>query len=74
MVNGPGSAYTINEQTNLSIEGTGFTVADVDAASGTMTATIVVGEGAVTVVAGDSGVTISGGNGTAAVTVTGTLD
>ena len=73
VVNGPGSAYLVNEQTNLSIEGTGFTVADVDAASGTMTATISVGEGAITIAAGDSGVTISSGNGTGSVVVTGTL-
>ena len=72
-VSGPGSAYSVNEQTNLSIEGTGFTVSDVDAASGSMTATIVVGEGSVTVAVGDSGATISGGNGTGTVTLTGTL-
>ena len=73
VVDGPGSAYTVNEQTNLSIEGTGFTVADVDAASGTMTATLNVGEGAITIVEGDSGVTITGGNGSGTVTLTGTL-
>ena len=72
-VSGPGSAYTVNEQTSLSIEGTGFAVTDVDAASGTMTATINVGQGAVTIVAGDSGVSISSGNGTSTVTLTGTL-
>jgi hypothetical protein len=70
---GPGSAYSVNEQTNLNIHGTGFSVTDVDAAAGTMTATIAVGEGAITVAAGNSGVTISGGNGTGNVTVTGTL-
>ena len=73
VVSGPGSAYSVNEQTSLSIEGTGFAVTDVDAASGTMTATINVGQGAVTVVAGDSGVSISSGNGTSTVTLTGTL-
>ncbi len=72
-VSGPGSAYTVNEQTNLTLQGTGFSVTDVDAASGTMTATISVGEGAVTVAVGDSGTTVTGGNGTGAVTVTGTL-
>ena len=73
VVSSPGSAYSVNEQTSLSIEGTGFAVTDVDAASGTMTATINVGQGAVTVVAGDSGVSISSGNGTSTVTLTGTL-
>ena len=72
-VSGPGSAYSVNEQTSLSIEGTGFAVTDVDAASGTMTATINVGQGVVTVVAGDAGVSISSGNGTSTVTLTGTL-
>ncbi|MEZ6087267.1 MAG: cadherin-like domain-containing protein [Pirellulaceae bacterium] len=70
---GPGSAYAVNEQTNLNIHGTGFSVTDVDAASGTVTATITVGEGIVTVAAGDSGVTIAAGNGSGNVTLTGTL-
>ncbi|GAA4443733.1 VCBS domain-containing protein [Novipirellula rosea] len=73
VVNGPGSALSATEQVGLAIEGTGFTVTDVDAASGTMTATINVGEGAITVAAGDSGVSISGGNGSGTVTITGTL-
>ena len=73
IVNGPGSAYSATEQVGLSIEGTGFTVSDVDAAAGTMTATLVVGEGTATVSVGDSGVTISSGNGTGTVTLTGTL-
>ena len=73
VVSGPGSAYAATEQVGLSIEGTGFTVSDVDAAAGSMTATIVVGEGAVTVSVGDSGVSISSGNGTSTVTLTGTL-
>ena len=38
-VTGPGTAYSVNEQTNLAIHGTGFSVSDVDAASGTMSAT-----------------------------------
>ena len=73
VVTGPGSAYAATEQINLTIEGTGFTVSDVDAAAGTMTATIAVGEGAVTVSVGDSGVSISNGSGTSTVTLTGTL-
>ena len=73
VVSGPGSAYAATEQVGLAIEGTGFTVSDVDAAAGSMTATLVVGEGAVTVSVGDSGVSISSGNGTSTVTLTGTL-
>ncbi|WP_236621955.1 VCBS domain-containing protein [Novipirellula maiorica] len=73
VVNGPGSALSATEQVGLAIEGTGFTVTDVDAASGTMTTTIAVGEGAITVAAGDSGITISSGNNTGTVTITGTL-
>ena len=73
VVVGPGLAYTVNEQANLSIEGTGFSVSDADASSGTMTATITVGEGWITVVSGNSGATISSGNGTGTVVLTGTL-
>lgn len=74
VVSGPGLSYAVDEQTSLSIEGTGFTVSDVDVGSGTMTATLVVGEGEVTVSAGDSGVTIASGNGSSSVVLTGTLD
>ncbi|MCB0117288.1 MAG: hypothetical protein KDD84_24480, partial [Caldilineaceae bacterium] len=73
VVSGPSSAYSATEQTTLAIHGTGFSVTDADAASGTMTATIQVGEGAITVVTGDSGISISGGNGSSLVTLTGTL-
>ncbi|EMI15277.1 Cadherin domain protein [Rhodopirellula maiorica SM1] len=72
-VNGPGTTLSATEQVGLAIEGTGFTVTDVDAASGTMTATIAVGEGTISVAGGDSGITISSGNGTGIVTITGTL-
>ncbi len=72
VVSGPGSAYLVNEQTGLSIEGTGFTLVDVDAGSGTMTGTFSVGEGGITVSVGDSGVAIGSGNGTGTVVVTGT--
>jgi len=61
-VTGPGTAYTINEQTNLNIHGTGFSVTDVDAASATMTATFVTGEGSIALSAGDSGVAIVSNN------------
>ena len=73
VVSGPGSALVATEQTDLSIHGTGFTVTDVDAGSGTMTATIQVGEGIITVAEGNSGVTINSGNGSSTVTLTGTL-
>ncbi len=72
-VAGPGSAYNVNERTNLPIEGTGFTVSDIDAASGVATATFEVGEGTITIVEGDSGITITGGNGSDTVTFTGTV-
>ena len=41
----PTSAYAVNEQTSLAIQGTGFSVSDVDAGSGPVTATLAVGEG-----------------------------
>ncbi|MEM6469383.1 MAG: cadherin-like domain-containing protein, partial [Planctomycetota bacterium] len=72
-VTGPGSSYVVNEQTPLAIHGTGFSIADVDASSGLMTATLGVTEGAITIVEGDSGVTITAGNGSTGVTLTGTL-
>ncbi|MEL6106198.1 MAG: LamG-like jellyroll fold domain-containing protein [Planctomycetota bacterium] len=68
----PSAAFSVNEQTNLSIEGTGFSVSDADGLSGTMTAVIEVGEGTVTIVEGDSGTTISSGNTSDTVTFTGT--
>ena len=71
-VTGPGSAYSATEQTNLNIHGTGFSVTDVDAASGTMTATFTVGEGTLTLAAGDSGVSVTANN-SGAVSFTGTL-
>ena len=71
-VTGPGTAYAVNEQTNLDIHGTGFSVTDVDAASGTMTATFTVGEGTIALAAGDSGVSITTNN-ASTVSFTGTL-
>ncbi|MEQ9407984.1 MAG: cadherin domain-containing protein [Fuerstiella sp.] len=73
VVGAPGSALAAVEQVGLAIHGTGFTVSDVDAVSGTVTATLTVGEGTITVAAGNSGVTIAGGNGTGTVTLTGTV-
>lgn len=73
IVTGPTIVYSVDEQTVLSLQGTGFSVTDVDAASGSMTATITVGEGAITVISGDSGVVVSSGNSSTNVTLTGTL-
>ena len=73
VVTGPGSAYTVNEQTGLSIHGTGFSVTDVDAGSGTMIATIAVGEGSVTIASGNSGVSVTSGNGSGSVQLIGNL-
>ena len=71
VVSAPGSALNATEQTNLSIEGAGFSVDDVDAGMGTATATLIVGEGILTVVVGDSGVSIDSGDGTGTVTLSG---
>ena len=73
VVNAPGSALSATEQVGLSIEGTGFSVSDVDEAGSGATATLSVGEGAITVVIGDSGVTIDSGNGSGTVVVSGTI-
>ena len=61
-----------SKQTNLNIHGSGFSVTDVDAATGTMTATLTVGEGDIALFAGDSGVTITANN-SSTVSFTGTL-
>ena len=71
-VTGPGTAYSVNEQTDLTIHGTGFSVADVDAAAGTMSATFTVSEGDITVAAGNTGVSIVSNN-ASSVSFTGTL-
>jgi hypothetical protein len=73
IVNSPGAALNVTEQTALTIQGTGFTVSDVDEAGGGASATLTVGEGTITVVAGNSGVLIAGGNGTGTVMLTGTI-
>ncbi|MCP3936692.1 MAG: hypothetical protein GY708_15115, partial [Actinomycetia bacterium] len=73
VVNAPGSALAATEQVGLAIEGTGFSVSDVDEAGSGASATLSVGEGAITVAVGDSGVTIDSGNGTGTVVVSGTI-
>ena len=65
MVGAPGSALSATESTNLTVDGTGFTVSDADEAGSGAVATLAVGEGAITVSVGDSGVTIDSGNGSA---------
>jgi hypothetical protein len=66
------TTYTVNEQATLTLHGTGLSIADVDAASGTMSVTLAVGEGTLTVTAGSTGATVSN-SGTSNVTVTGTV-
>ena len=73
VVGAPAGPLAATEQVALSIEGTGFTVSDVDEAGSGATATLAVTEGAITVVEGDSGVTITGGNGTGTVSLSGTV-
>ena len=73
VVTAPTGAYAVNEQTSLAIQGTGFSVSDVDAGSGPVTATLAVGEGQLNIAEGNSGVVISGGNGSSSVELTGTL-
>ena len=69
----PVAHYTVNEQTNLNLHGTGLSVSDVDGNSGSETVTLSVGEGTITLSAGNSGVTGISGSGTNSVTFSGTL-
>ncbi len=71
-VTAPSAFIAAVTSVNENIHGAGFSVADSDA-SGTQTMVLTTTGGTITVAAGDSGVTIASGNGTAAVTVTGTL-
>jgi hypothetical protein len=66
------SPYTAVEQVALSIKG-GLTVADVDAGSSVVTATLSVDYGVLDVTAGASGATIVSGNGTGTVVLSGTV-
>ncbi len=68
----PTNHYSAIEQLALSLKGTGLSVNDVDARTGTLTATLSVGEGTLTATAGDSGVTV-GGSGSLSLTISGTL-
>jgi Ca2+-binding RTX toxin-like protein len=67
------ASYSAAEQTPLSLKGT-IVLADVDAGSGTITATLSVGHGLLSLGAGDSGAQIVSGNGSGSVVVSGTLD
>ncbi|KQU71853.1 hypothetical protein ASC75_24125 [Aminobacter sp. DSM 101952] len=66
------TSYSATEQTNLTLHGTGLSIADVDAGSGTVTAVLSVTFGILDVVRGNSGVSVSG-SGTGSVTLTGTI-
>ncbi|VVT06316.1 Calx-beta domain-containing protein [Erythrobacter sp. EC-HK427] len=69
----PVRAFNATEQTALDLKGT-VTIADPDAGSGVLTATVSVDFGVLDISVGTSGVTIVSGNGTGSVVVEGTLD
>src|SRR5439155_983830 len=56
---------------SLNLKGTGLSISDVDAGTGSMTVTLSVGEGTLSATAGDSGVVVSGNN-SSTLTITGT--
>jgi VCBS repeat-containing protein len=62
--------YGVIEQQNLTIHGTGLSISDVDAGSGSMTVTLSVTEGVLNVAAGTGGALVSN-SGTSSVTITG---
>ena len=66
------ATYATTEQVALTLKNTGLSISDVDAASGSMTVTLSVTEGALTVTAGGSGAVVSN-SGTSSVTITGTV-
>ena len=66
------TAYAAVEQTVLNLTATGLAIADVDAAAGSMTVTLSVGQGVLSATAGTSGAVVSG-SGTTDLTLTGTL-
>ncbi len=69
----PAVVLAATEQVGLSIEGTGFSVSDVDEEGAGATATLSVSEGRITVAEGDSGVTIDAGNNSNAVKISGAI-
>ena len=66
-------SYSATEQTNLTLHGTGMSIADIDAGTNVISATLSVTAGILTVAAGNSGVDSVSGSGTSSVTVTGTV-
>ena len=70
------TTFSATEQTNLTLANTGISlgsIADIDAGSGVVQATLSVTYGSLTVTAGNSGVTGITGSGTSSVTFNGTL-
>ncbi|WFP52110.1 cadherin domain-containing protein [Methylomonas sp. EFPC3] len=66
------ASYSATEQTSLTLHGTGLSIADVDAGSASVQATLSVVSGTLTASAGTTGVTVSG-SGTSSITLTGSL-
>ena len=65
-------SYSVTEQVNFNLHGTGLSVADVDAGSNDVTVTVSVTSGILTAAAGSTGVDITN-SGSASVTLVGTL-
>ncbi|MDU0458437.1 MAG: MBG domain-containing protein [Geobacteraceae bacterium] len=65
-------SYAVVEQTNLNLQATGISIADVDAGSGGVSATLSVTQGILNVSAGTSGASVSN-SGSSSVTIDGTL-
>ncbi len=66
------ASYAATEQTSLALEGTGLSIADLDAGAGILTASLSVVSGTLNVSAGTTGVAVAG-NGSGSITLTGTL-
>ncbi|RZL08394.1 MAG: DUF4347 domain-containing protein, partial [Rubrivivax sp.] len=66
------NTYSATEQVTLNLHGTGLSIADPDANSASLVATLSVLSGTLSVAAGSSGVAVSG-SGSSSVTLTGTL-
>ncbi len=66
------ASYSATEQVSLTLHGTGLSIADADAASGSVQATLSVVSGSLTITAGTTGVTVLG-SGSSSVTLTGTV-
>lgn len=65
-------SYAVVEQTNLNLQATGISIADVDAGSGGVSATLSVTQGVLNVSVGTSGASVSN-SGSSSVTIDGTL-